>query len=173
MSIKPLRHIEFHRIRPRIHYQASCSSRDLTSLFSSKLKEKKNILDGQIVEGFTTIYPAQSEQHYWSPQLTLTIEDNDNGSLIRGLYGPKPTVWTMFIFFYAGIGFATLMITLVGLSLLSLGKGVGILWFVPLLLLLFASLYITAYLGQKFGHKQMVHLHHFLEECLGVELETV
>ncbi len=173
MSTKPLRHIEFHRIRPRIYYQTTSSSRDLSTLFSTKLSEKKNVLDGQIVEGFATIYPNKSDQHYWSPQLTLTIEENEDGSLIRGLYGPKPTVWTMFIFFYAFIGFATLMVTLVGFSLLSLGKGVGILWFVPFLLLLFASLFITAYLGQKFGHKQMVHLHHFLEECLGVELETI
>ena len=173
MSEHSLRHIEFNRIRPRIHYQTPLSSADITALFSAKLNEKKSTLDGQVVDGFATIYPTKSDQHYWSPQLTITIEGNDTGSLIRGLYGPKPTVWTMFIFFYSGIGFATLMITLVGLSLLSLGKGVGILWFVPLLLLLFASLYITAYLGQKFGHKQMVHLHHFLEECLGVELETV
>ncbi len=173
MAEHSLRHIEFHRIRPRIYYQTPLSSTEISALFSAKLKEKKSTLDGQVVDGFATIYPTKSDQHYWSPQLTITIEGNESGSLIRGLYGPKPTVWTMFIFFYAVIGFATLMITLVGLSFLSLGKGVGILWFVPLLLLLFASLYIIAYLGQKFGHKQMVHLHHFLEECLDVELETV
>lgn len=170
MAEQPFQHIEFNKIRPRIHFEANESAQTISEIISKKLKEDNRLIQGQVLNGFATIYPCQKDQHFWSPQLTIIVEDLDSGSLLRGLYGPKPTVWTMFIFFYATIGFSTMIVTLVGLSFLSLGKSVAILWLVPLLMLIFISLYLTAYLGQKFGQKQMTSLHLFIEDCLGEKL---
>jgi len=171
LAEQPFQHIEFNKIRPRIRFESIHSAKTISNIISKKLKEDNSLIQGQVLSGFATIYPNHKDQHFWSPQLTITVEDLETGSLVRGLYGPKPTVWTMFIFFYATIGFSTMIVTLIGLSFLSLGKGVAILWLVPLLMLIFASLYLTAYLGQKFGQKQMTILHHFIEECLGEKLE--
>jgi hypothetical protein len=171
MSEKHLEHIQFTRIRPRIRFEYKDSPSGFSETIKRRLNQQNNI-DGEVLSNFITIYPVQEDQHYWSPQLTLTMEATEKGSLIRGLYGPQPSVWTMFIFFYALIGFATLMVSMIGLSFLSLGKDASILWLVPVLILLFCSLYVVAYLGQKFGHQQMIYLHHFMEECVGSRIET-
>lgn len=171
MAEQPFQHIEFTKIRPRVRFKSKYSAQTISEIISKRLKEENSLIHGQVLKGFATIYPRQKDQYFWSPQLTITVEDLETGSLVRGLYGPKPTVWTMFVFFYATIGFSTMIVTLIGLSFMSLGKGVAILWLVPLLMLIFASLYLTAYLGQKFGQKQMTILHLCIEDCLGEKLE--
>lgn len=173
MSENHLDHIEFKRIRPRINLTTSQTPDELFDIISNNLSDNKYKIEGKILPNFLTIYPLQEDQHYWSPQLTLTIEELENGSLISGLYGPKPSVWTMFIFFYSFIAFITLIVSLIGFSFISLDKDASILWVVPILVLLFLSLYLAAYLGQKFGHRQMIYLHHFMEECLGQKIEAV
>lgn len=141
-------------------------------MIDKRLKSGVCTCEGQVTKHFATIYPPQKEQHYWSPQLTITLEEDEGKTLVRGLYGPKPSVWTMFVFFYSFIGFVTLIVLMWGLSLRSLGQAAPILWLVPVLILLFFSLYLVAYLGQKFGQKQMGTLHRFLEDCLGQQIEA-
>jgi hypothetical protein len=169
---KHLEHIKFQRIRPRIRVETDYTPHQLSELFSNRLKQADANIEGTVMSNFINIEPLKADQHYWSPQLAITIEETERGSLMRGLYGPKPSVWTMFVFFYSVIGFAALIVSMIGLSFWSLGKETTILWLVPLLILLFLSLYLVAYLGQKFGHKQMIHLHHFVEECLGERIEA-
>lgn len=171
MSKDQLDHIKFHRIRPRIHVESTLTPDQIQKSISEELARCNPKLEGTVLPDFASISPSKKDQHYWSPQLTMTIEDTGNGSLIRGLYGPKPHVWTMFVFFYSIIGFTTLIVSMIGLSYWSLGKDTSILWFIPALIMLFLSLYLVAYLGQKFGQKQMVYLHHFIETCLGERIE--
>ncbi|MBO3097284.1 GTP-binding protein [Gelidibacter pelagius] len=41
------------------------------------------------------------EQQFWSPQLHLEINEiDDKTSTLHGLFGPNPTVWTMFMFLH-------------------------------------------------------------------------
>lgn len=172
MSEKHLKHIEFTRIRPRIRVETNISAEQIRMIISKRLDDPKTSIEGTILSNYGSIFPKQEDQHYWSPQLTFTIEETQGGCLIEGLYGPQPAVWTMFVFFYAVIGFVALIISMIGLSYWSLGKSTSILWLVPLLILLFMSLYLVAYLGQKFGHRQMISLHHFMEECLGKQIDA-
>ncbi|MEM7571242.1 MAG: hypothetical protein AAF433_00025 [Bacteroidota bacterium] len=163
-------HLPHYRVRPRFKQFSPLASQELTGRISQALAQADAPVKGQVLDGHyaTLVLPAE-EQHYWSPQLSLSFEDEEGGSWVRGLYGPRPAVWTMFVFIYFCIGVATVVISLIGLSNLYLGQSGGILWLVPLLLAVFCSLYLVAYLGQKAGHDQMVELHHFLEESTGAE----
>lgn len=172
LSEKHLEHIKFTRIRPRIRVESNFSAEQIRKIISKRLDDPGTSIEGTILSNYGTIFPKQEDQHYWSPQLTFTIEETQEECLIEGLYGPQPTVWTMFVFFYAVIGFVALIISMIGLSYWSLGKSTSILWLVPLLILLFMSLYLVAYLGQKIGHRQMINLHHFMEECLGKQIDA-
>ena len=172
MDTHSIDHINFKRIRPRIRLESDLSLEQLKLILKEQLSKPDKDCEGKVMTGFATIYPVQKDQHYWSPQLTLTMEETENGSLIKGLYGPKPSVWTMFVFFYSLIGFLTIIATLISLSYWSLGIDSMMIWSVPLLLGLFLSFYLVAYAGQKFGHKQMVYVHRFVEECLGQKIET-
>ncbi|MDZ7806956.1 MAG: hypothetical protein U5K71_07560 [Gracilimonas sp.] len=164
--------INFKRIRPRIYVETSLSPEEVNQRIRKQLKDECQVCSGESTKGYATICPPEEEQHFWSPQLTITLDnDDEDKTRVRGLYGPKASVWTMFVFFYAAIGFVIMIISMIGLSYWSLDKPATILWLVPVLLLVFLSLYLVAYFGQRLGHKQMTNLHRFLERCLDEEID--
>ena len=163
-------HLPEYRVRPRFQIETSYPVDEVAEMIKSALEKEDATCHGSIRHGFATLYLPAEEQHYWSPQLTLTLEETDAGSLLRGLYGPRPAVWTMFVFFYALIGFIILIVGILGLSYLTLDKPAGILWLIPVLVLIFLTLYLVAFFGQKLGHNQMVTLHTFVEESTGLRI---
>ena len=163
-------HLPQYRVRPRFKHFSKIPSGELTARISKALAKEEAIIKGQVLdEHYATLVLPYDEQHYWSPQLSLSFEDDEGGTWVRGLYGPRPAVWTMFVFIYFLIAVAVVVITLIGLSNLYVEKSGAILWLVPILMVVFCSLYLVAYLGQKAGHDQMVQLHHFLEESTGMD----
>ncbi|MEO1023472.1 MAG: hypothetical protein AAFW89_13085 [Bacteroidota bacterium] len=165
--------ITFHRIRPRIRFHKEWSCSTITASIQQHLDDPESPCRGTVIPHFATIYPPKEDQHFWSPQLTITLKEERDGTLIRGLYGPKPSIWTMYVFFYSLIGFISMIVAMIGFSLYSLGNPAPILWLLPILILVFLSLYITAYFGQKLGHKQIIILHRFFEQCLGQPIDLV
>ena len=158
------------RVRPRFKVSCDESVENIVTKIRIALDAEHAPCYGNVHSSSTTLYIPLEDQHYWSPQLSLSFEVVDGKTIIRGLYGPRPVVWTMFVFFYTIIGLAILFILVFGYSYVSLGKSGAILWLIPLLVILFLSLYLVAYFGQKLGKKQMVILHDFLVKCLGIEI---
>jgi len=169
-TIPDNQHFTFSPVRPRFHAHCNLSPDELIDRINAKLREEKSPCTGKVITGYATILIPEEDQHYWSPQLSLTIEEIPGGSHLRGLYGPRPAVWTMFMFLYSCIGFAAFMITMIGLSFLTLGKSVTILWWVPVLILLFLSLYLVAGIGKRLGQRQIKIIHAFIEDCTGLKI---
>jgi hypothetical protein len=170
MSENTEEHLVGYEIRPRFKKETTLSLDELTVKIQAGLDSENAPCVGHVYSGYAKLHLPQNERHYWSPQLNLSFETVDNTTILRGLYGPRPTVWTMFIFFYALIAFITVVILVIGLSYWTLGKSTTILWVVPLLVIVFGSLYFVAYSGQKLGYDQMVTLHHFLEKSTGLNI---
>lgn len=105
--------------------------------------------------------------HFWSPQLDITCEATEAGTEIRGLYGPDPHVWTLFLFGYGAIAILATFAAIVGITLYSLDMPAWILWSLPAIAALALGMYIASQLGQKLGAAQTFELHHFLEGALG------
>jgi hypothetical protein len=43
----------------------------------------------------------KSRYHFWSPELHLEVQEETYGCLLlKGLFGYKPAVWTIFVFFH-------------------------------------------------------------------------
>ncbi len=163
-------HFPVYQVRPRFRIETPLSVEDLTKKIKTGLGKEDAPCKGRFAYNQVTLYLPVEERHYWSPQLNLTLEESGKGTLLRGLYGPRPTVWTMFVFFYTAIGFAILVVGTMGISYLSLGKPAAILWWVPLLALVFLSLYLVAYFGKRMGKDQMVTLHRFMTESTGLDI---
>lgn len=163
-------HLPHYQIRPRFRINVDLTMNEVKDKLSASISEKHEEVGGQVIQGHATITVPEKDQHYWSPQLTLSYEEDGEGVLLRGMYSPRPAVWTMFVLFYSIIGFATLIISVVGYSNWSLGQSAAILWAVPVLVLVFLSLYLVSFMGQKVGRKQMIVLHNFVEEALGIEI---
>lgn len=164
--------LTLRRIRPRFSVTSPESIEQLTAQIRQALEQDGATCQGHIHFEYVTLFLPPEEQHYWSPQLSLSLEPTEDGCLLRGLYGPRPEVWTMFVFFYAIIALLALVIAIIGFSNLSLGKSGMILWLLPLLIGIFLTLYLTAYFGKRMGQDQLVTLHDFLEKCTGLAITT-
>ena len=170
MNQKSSEYLPHYRVRPRFKMETNYPIDHWEDKIKSGLLKEDATCNGKVSPGFVTLSLPIEEQHYWSPQLTVSIEETENGSILRGLYAPRPTVWTMFVFFYSIIGFTIMAIGVIGLSNLSLNKPGSILWYIPGLVLIFISLYLVAFFGQRMARNQMITLHQFLEKSTGLVL---
>ncbi|MGL1884872.1 MAG: hypothetical protein OCD76_00045 [Reichenbachiella sp.] len=158
-----------YEIRPRFRVQSAENLEQIKTRIINGLAAKNAPCKGKSIDGHFTLYLPKEEQHYWSPQLSLSLEDNEEGCLVRGMFGPRPEVWSMFVLFYSVIGLATLIISVVGYAQMMLKTSAAILWLVPVLLVVFVTLYLVSYSGQKMGRDQMKTLHDFLVDSTGLE----
>ena len=160
-----------YQVRPRFKLETAHTVEELTNRISAALEKDSAPCQGHInTIGFGSIMLPVGQQQYWSPRLTISMEETENGTILRGLYGPRPAVWTLFVFFYALIALAIMVIGTIGMSNISLDKSGAILWWIPALLVVFLSLYLVSYFGQKLSRDQMVTLHEFLQESTGLEI---
>jgi len=160
-------------IRPRFKRQTPLSQKTVTEKIEKALKAPDAPVVGYAADHhFFLKIPAEA-RHYWSPELHLELEENESGTLIRALFGPSPSVWFMYLFFYALLGFAAMVVMIMGFSQLNLGLPAGILWILPVLLGLFLFAFFTAKAGQKLGHDEMHLLYNFLEDALEKNWERI
>ncbi len=154
------------RIRPRFRKEIADAPETAINKIKSALDSDHAKCKGTIVDHHVILLIPQHQQHYWSPQLALELEALPEGSRIRGLYGPKPEVWTMFVFFYSAIGFLTLMGSIFGLSQMMLSMNPYGLWSVPIGGILLLGLFIISKIGERLGQDQMHQLKDFLDKSL-------
>ena len=154
-------------LRPRFTIESDRAPEVLLLAFEDRSTHTKDIVISRVDDHVFLRIPKR-EQHFWSPQLHLEIYKIDKQpTVIRGLFGPSPTVWTLFMFLHflvatlfigAGIWLytsVTLNRSLV-LPIVSMASLI-VLWFV---------LYIAGRLGKRAGKTEMRALHFFMNTVL-------
>ncbi len=161
-------------LRPRFKVEVEMESSLFCSRLQKLLEASGDQVKGTINENFMSLRIPEEEQHYWSPVLNLSVHPRaEGGSIVRGLMGPRPTVWLMFIFFYSFLGFVSMIVMVMGFSQLNLGLKAGILWLLPAILLIIGLMYASAQAGKRMAREQMLRLQQFAEQAIGKELEPV
>ena len=150
------------RIRPRFKHFIRTDKEELEQSISAGLANEKLFVFQQI-PGHVCIKIHPSERHVWSPQLDLSFEQEGDTVIVRGLYGPNPTLWVLFFFGYAIIGIVSLFLAIWGFSVWTLGGDTYFLWALPVLGVAAIILYLVSQTGQKLGAQQMFDIHHFYE----------
>lgn len=154
-------------LRPRFTLEINADTNHVLEAFEKSRNSqdaiKINVLDGHV---FLKIPVAQ--QHFWSPQLHLEVlEITKTSCKIKGLFGPSPTVWTLFMFFHFVTASLFLGFGVWTYSNWSLNTG-----FITPLLLMFLMvgvwifLYISGRFGKQKGQEQMHELHDFMNTVL-------
>lgn len=156
-------------IRPRFKETYNLRPEEVEEAVRKHLQEMQCGCVAKVLPGFITLRIRPQDQHFWSPQLSLSFELDEDGerTVIRGLYGPNPTVWAFFTYGYAAIAIVATFLGMYGFSKYSLKQDATILWALPVLAVAAIVLYIVAQFGQKIGAEQMFTLHHFFEESIG------
>lgn len=163
-------HIPIYEIRPRFEFETDLSAEEIQSRISQAL-ENSSTCRGHAHHGYGMLALPEEEIQFWSPQLNFSLEKKENGgTMVSGLMGPRPAVWTMIVFFYSVLGFAAMIVSIIGFSNKSLGQSAAILWLLPLLIIAFLTLYIVAWFGKRWSRNQMIVLHRFFEESSGLKI---
>lgn len=154
------------RLRPRFKKKVDFTIDEVKERIANSVKANSEKCNGKIVDNHVILKIPLVQQHYWSPQLTLELQKENEKTIVRGLFGPKPAVWTMFVFFYSGFGFLTLMGLIFGLSQMMLKMNPYGLWSVPIGGSILIGLFIMSKIGQGFSQDQMRQLDDVLMNSL-------
>jgi hypothetical protein len=150
------------RIRPRFKHILKTQKEELVDKICASLEKEKQFSFHRLPDHiYIKIHSAH--QHFWSPQLHLTFEQEEEQAIVRGLYGPNPSLWAIFFFGYIILSLLATFIGIWGFSLWSLGKDTTILWGIPILGILALVLYFAGQVGLKIAAQQMFDIHHFYE----------
>ena len=156
-------------MRPRYRRTTPIDSESLMQTIIEKLRKSENIT-GSTLENHAYLRVPVDNQHYWSPEFNITIENNeDGGSLVRGVVGPRPRVWTMFMFLYSAVIVLLFLGLSMGVSQYMLGMDAPILWSIPACVILWILIVLASKFGQFKAKDQTLRLWSFVEEIIDEE----
>jgi len=154
-------------LKPRFKIQRDEDKAIIIKKFSDEFAQGGNKFLGKIIDHHIVIDVPKAEEHFWSPQLHIEIEEVENNTTIKGLFGPKPNVWSLFMFIHFAVALAFvvfLVLVYVRWNLkqdytfaLMMSLIMPVLWFV---------LYFLGRIGRKKGAQQMHEISNFFSEIL-------
>lgn len=155
-------------LRPRFKMDFDESQQKIISKFKENLNDADCKYCSKIVDGHVIIDVPIDENHFWSPQLNIEIEEVGNGkAIVKGLFGPKPQVWTLFMFFHFAVAVAFIGFLIMAYVKWTLKTNYTFpLIMVIALPILWVVMYFLGRLGKKKGHKQMDELYVFMMKTL-------
>ncbi len=165
----PIHDDELNRIllKPRFNLKIDASMDEILQQFKDSLELKDCKYLSQIVGHHIVVDVPISEEHFWSPQLHVEIEKENDITIVKGILGPKPKIWTFFIFLHFIVAIAFLVFFVIFYSKWSLDQDYYFSMIMCFLMpVVWIALYIIGQLGKKFGYDQMVGLHNLLIKAL-------
>jgi hypothetical protein len=142
-------------IRPRFKEHCALPAEEVLERLRQLLDQPECEIVGRVSLHHAVLKVPHEDRHYWSPQLNLSVEEDGDGSLIYGLFGPRGSVWLMFVFFYSVLGIIALFIGITGGAQAALGQPAPVLWVIPICAVLAVVLFIIAKTGENLGRDQM------------------
>jgi len=151
------------RLRPRFSRVVACPPRVVLERVGGVIGGD---FGGTVFESSAVLKVHPDRQHFWSPQLELSVEALVGGSEVHGLFGPHPTVWSMFVAGYVAIGFAGTMGVVFGIAQWVMGDPAWALWSAPAAALLALGVWTVGRFGRTLGMKQVRELHGVVQAIL-------
>lgn len=156
-------------LRPRFKMDLKQSNSSALNAFEETKNSQSNYIITR-VDDHVYIKIPKDKQHFWSPQLHLEImEVDENNCTVFGLFGPNPTVWTLFMFLHfliAGLFFA---FGIWSYTNHSLGNPYAIQLFLTLMMVvIWFALYFGGRIGKTTGTNEMYGLHQFMNDTLNL-----
>ena len=154
-------------LRPRFKITLQYNNETVLKAFDISKVSQKEFIVNRIDDHVFIKFPKQ-KQHFWSPQLHLEINEVDEkSSLLHGLYGPNPTVWTFFMFLHfmvAGLFIAFSIWAYTNWALkASYALQVSLMLF---MVIVWFALYFAGSIGKASSKNEMLELQEFMNKVL-------
>ena len=156
-------------LRPRFQLELNKNNEEVLKVFENAKNSQKEFIITR-VDDHVFIKIPKTEQHFWSPQLHLEIMEIDQkSSKLFGLFGPNPTVWTMFMFLHFAVAGIFIGFAIWAYTNWSLGNDFAVQLFVALfMVVIWFGLYFGGRIGKAAGKNQMLLLHKFMNKTLNI-----
>jgi hypothetical protein len=154
-------------LRPRFTFDLEVTPDEAIKAFEAKKKNTEDIVITHVDHHVFLKIPKHL-QHFWSPQLDLEITSFEEGkTTLRGLFGPKPTVWTMFMFFHFAVASLFIAFGIWAYTNASLDAPYLLqLVLMGLMVIVWFVLYFAGRMGKQAGKKEMLKLYGFMKKTL-------
>lgn len=133
------------------------------------IRETPHNVKAKIVDNHIILDIIGEDLHYWSPQLNFRVDQDENNiehAVVAGIIGPRPTVWTLFIFIYFLIGFTGFVLSSYGVSKMLMDEYSNLIFAFPIALLLMLSAYKIGKYGERLGADQIELLKQFVRNAI-------
>lgn len=159
-------------LRPRFKLEIERYNQAILSDFENTKTTQKDFTVTRVDDHVFIKFP-KSKEKMWSPQLHLEINEIDkNKSVIHGLFGPNPTLWTLFMFLHFLVACIFIAFAIWTYSNWSLKESYAIQASVTILMILvWVTLYFAGSIGKASNTNEMRLLNNFMNDVLGFEEE--
>ncbi len=157
-------------LKPRFKMKFNESQEEILDKFKDKFATGTCAYCSKIVDHHIVIDVPKEEDHFWSPQLHIEVEKDEEGNdtIVRGLFGPKPQVWTLFMFIHFAAAIAFMVFLVMAYTRWNLKQDYTFSLIMCIALPVFwIILYFLGQLGKKKGYNQMIELDDFMMKVLG------
>lgn len=158
------------RVRPRFRSNVPFTADEAVSRVVARVERPGQSCCAMVSgkHGVVELRVNDEEQRFWSPVLNVTVSraENGPGSVVNGLVGPNPNLWTLFAMLYMGLWTMIMFAGVFGLVQWSLGERPWGLWVTAVLFVALLTLYGMSQVGQRLGAPQTAMLRRVLEEAL-------
>lgn len=154
-------------LRPRFNYQLNGDKEVYLSAMEKAGKDQDEFVVTRVDDHVFVRFP-KAKQHYWSPQLEMEISSfEENVTQLRGLFGPKPAVWTMFMFLHFMVATFFIATGAWAYSNYSLEAPYALqLTIMGLLIIAWFVLYFAGRMGRLAGKEEINRLFDFMKNAL-------
>lgn len=155
------------RMRPRFELLVPEPPQVVCERLRTALTDENTPVVGRQLRRHAQLQVRRGSRHFWSPQLNVDIIEHDDGTRIKGLFGPHPEVWTFFMSMYAVFSFIGFCGLLYGFSQIIIETPPTALLLLPGALVANAAVYGVGMVGRRLGEPQMAEQHTFLQAAVG------
>jgi hypothetical protein len=154
-------------LRPRFKLELNKGSETALKAFEDTSQE---VFIVTRVDHHVFIKFPKHKQQFWTPQLHLEIDEADaNSCLVKGLFGPNPTVWTLFMFLHFAVIGLFIAFAIWTYSNSALGKEYLLqIWGMLFMVIIWFVLYFSGRIGRTSNKDEMLALYNFMKSKLDI-----
>jgi hypothetical protein len=157
-------------LRPRFKFEIPRSNEAVLSDFETAKSTQSDFILNRIDDHVFIKFP-KAQQHFWSPQLHLEINEvNKETCMLHGLFGPSPTVWTLFMFLHFAVAGLFIAFGIWAYSNWALKQSFAFqVSLMVLMVVIWIALYFAGSIGKASSKKEIHALNDFMYRVLGNE----
>lgn len=154
-------------LKPRFKIEAREGIDELIEKFKDHLKKDFPEYRSKVIGNHIVVDVPKLKETFWSPQLHTEIIAEGGVTYAKGILGPKPIVWTFFMFLHFVVAFTFIIFFVIFYSKWSLGKDYNFALMMCILMpVIWFLFYFGGQLGKKKGYRQMLELQDLLTDII-------